>query len=521
MGSYDHGDFLRDHFGPAAFFAQQPLSMSVPEASSGLSISLPTSISCQLGSPTYSHSFCTPRTIAPHPGYMPAPPTHGYHSEEAYAITSHSASARGRSWSGASTVSADYSVASQQATPRSSYSCIDPCNQYRVLDDNHTHHTGGPALHSRGQSPLLQEDKELAPKQEGDGIISPSSKAVADNRTFCTHQDCLGEDGSPKKFFSRKADVTRHYKSRHDIKYIDCPKKNCERKGSQGFTRRDHLTEHLRGFHMEKIAKRQIANTKVKRGEKHASEDSSSSNSSSEAVTPPEHGDEIFDFSCGKHIFEEHIDQAIKQESRQSSDEEGDNISPLYEDCLPKRTNRKRSFAKHVDQSVKQESPQSSDGDGDDSFPGHEDCLPKRTKQFKNATQKRKIKIRQSNILSQHSRTGGAAQPNPHGMSFQPEFATSRMMPDSPVYTTHHQHQHQVYTTSGMMASLYTANSSMDSFYGPSSMIQAYENLPTQTMARYRVEPHDDESHFQSLQSNPYRRGTSGTGNYLLTSQPE
>jgi hypothetical protein len=85
-------------------------------------------------------------------------------------------------------------------------------------------------------------------------------RASAEDRTFCPHPDCRDENGQPKKHFSRKADVTRHIKSRHDVKYIDCPKSKCERKGRQGFTRRDHLTEHLRGFHNAKLPKRQSIN---------------------------------------------------------------------------------------------------------------------------------------------------------------------------------------------------------------------------------------------------------------------
>ncbi|KAH0845539.1 hypothetical protein FOPE_11669 [Fonsecaea pedrosoi] len=479
MGSYDHRDFLRDDYGPDAYFTQHALSMSVPEASSGLSISLPTTMSCQLGSPTYSNSYCTPRTIAPQTSYILAPPTHGYHSEEAYAITGNSASARGRSYSGASTVSADYSVASQDATPRSPYAFVESCGEYRLSDGSQVNHIGRPTMPSQGRSPVIREKKEVVPKQEGDGVVCPSSKANADNRTFCPHEDCLGEDGSPKKFFSRKADVTRHYKSRHDIKYIDCPKKNCERKGSQGFTRRDHLTEHLRGFHMEKIAKRPVGNTKAKRGEKQASEESNGFNSSSEGLTPPDHGEDVFYFGSGKQGFAGPIDQGIKQESAQSSDEEGDDI-----------------------------------------FPASDDYLSKRTKRFKNAVQKRKSKAKQEHPIAirqgnmQPPTSAGVAQPHLHGLSFQPGFTTSQMMPDATTYTTHHQQhqqqhqhhhqqqphqQHQGYTTGSMISPLYAATSRMDSFYDPSSMPQAYENLPTQPISRYRGDSLDG-SHFQSMQ---------------------
>lgn len=58
------------------------------------------------------------------------------------------------------------------------------------------------------------------------------------------------------KYFSRKADVARHVRSAHEGRYIDCPRKNCVRKGDLGFTRNDHLVEHRRQFHMENIPKK-------------------------------------------------------------------------------------------------------------------------------------------------------------------------------------------------------------------------------------------------------------------------
>ncbi|KIW87310.1 uncharacterized protein Z519_11946 [Cladophialophora bantiana CBS 173.52] len=471
MGSYDHRDFLREHFGSDAFLPQQTLSMSVSEASSSLSISLPASMSYQLGSPTYNNTCCTPRTIAPHPSYMLSLPTHGYHPEEAYAITGHSASARGRSCSGASTVSAEYSVASQEATPRSAYSFVEASTQYRAPYDDQVTHTGAPVLNSQEELSTPQNNQGHFLKQEGDEPNPSNSKSVADRQTFCPHRDCLDEEGRPRRFFSRKADVTRHYKSRHDIKYIDCPKRNCERKGSQGFTRRDHLTEHLRGFHMEKIAKRQISNSKAKRGEKPASEDSNGSNSSSEGLTPPEHADEISYVPCGQPSFAELIAQDIKQETPPSSDDEAEDIFPICEVYLPKRTRRFKSLAQ-------------------------------RRKIKARALQNHAIPMARSNVRPHHSPTSATARGPLQGLAFQADFATPRMMPDSPAYATHHQdqqHQHQVFTTSNMVAPLYTTNSSMDSFYGPSSMAQVYDNLPAQVMAPYRVEALD-RSHFQPMQ---------------------
>jgi len=60
----------------------------------------------------------------------------------------------------------------------------------------------------------------------------------------------------PTKLFTRMADLARHRKSIHEKQYIDCPKRLCSRKGINGFTRNDHLVEHLRGYHGESISKR-------------------------------------------------------------------------------------------------------------------------------------------------------------------------------------------------------------------------------------------------------------------------
>jgi hypothetical protein len=73
---------------------------------------------------------------------------------------------------------------------------------------------------------------------------------------YCLHQDCLDSNGRPIRHFTRKADVARHHKSTYERTFMDCPKHNCRRKGVNGFTRQDHLTEHLRGYHGEDIAKR-------------------------------------------------------------------------------------------------------------------------------------------------------------------------------------------------------------------------------------------------------------------------
>ncbi|KAK6379050.1 hypothetical protein LTS17_006753 [Exophiala oligosperma] len=103
------------------------------------------------------------------------------------------------------------------------------------------------------------EDAGHDPDAEEGGSVSKTSGSK--ERLPCTHAECLGDNGEPKRFFSRKADVTRHYKSRHEVSRLDCPWPKCTRKGVQGFARSDHLTEHRRGYHQERIPKRIVGNS--------------------------------------------------------------------------------------------------------------------------------------------------------------------------------------------------------------------------------------------------------------------
>ncbi|PGH01455.1 hypothetical protein GX51_05263 [Blastomyces parvus] len=69
--------------------------------------------------------------------------------------------------------------------------------------------------------------------------------------------------------FSRSADLSRHYPTVHfpDSVRLDCPKPRCSRKGEQGFTRQDHLNEHLRQYHKEPVAKRRSSKSSSQRPE--------------------------------------------------------------------------------------------------------------------------------------------------------------------------------------------------------------------------------------------------------------
>ena len=58
--------------------------------------------------------------------------------------------------------------------------------------------------------------------------------------------------------FARVTDLARHNNSVHPRpgSRIDCPYKWCGRVGESGFSRKDHLKEHMRGVHREDIPKR-------------------------------------------------------------------------------------------------------------------------------------------------------------------------------------------------------------------------------------------------------------------------
>ena len=77
-----------------------------------------------------------------------------------------------------------------------------------------------------------------------------------DNPTlWCYNPACVDPvTGLSTRRYSRKADVDRHRKSAHDPVYHEC-RYNCDRKGSNAFTRKDHLIEHYRSKHGKDIPK--------------------------------------------------------------------------------------------------------------------------------------------------------------------------------------------------------------------------------------------------------------------------
>ena len=88
---------------------------------------------------------------------------------------------------------------------------------------------------------------------------SPLRSTTADGPRYCYHPTCLDTSGRPKRPepYSRKADLKRHVESTHEKRFLDCTFKRCDRRGENGFTRKDHRTEHLRGYHRMGIPKRE------------------------------------------------------------------------------------------------------------------------------------------------------------------------------------------------------------------------------------------------------------------------
>ncbi|KAI9855148.1 MAG: hypothetical protein M1824_006288 [Vezdaea acicularis] len=73
-----------------------------------------------------------------------------------------------------------------------------------------------------------------------------------DKQFVCLYKGCATHGK-----FRRAADLDRHYKDTHNPQYLfDCPDKNCNRVGENGFKRQDHLVEHRRTVHVKNIPKK-------------------------------------------------------------------------------------------------------------------------------------------------------------------------------------------------------------------------------------------------------------------------
>jgi len=115
----------------------------------------------------------------------------------------------------------------------------------------YSHHTH--AIASSGASADDEtETPSVASEEPDNGANMPGSRS---KKFRCPTSDCSAA-------FSRKADKDRHFECVHRRganKKHDCPVVKCTRNGDLGFTRKDHLTEHLRNYHHQQIPKRKKA----------------------------------------------------------------------------------------------------------------------------------------------------------------------------------------------------------------------------------------------------------------------
>ncbi|TPX22911.1 hypothetical protein DIZ76_014792 [Coccidioides immitis] len=143
-----------------------------------------------------------------------------------------------------------YSVSSDSNCSRhttsstsSAYYHADSNASYSHSQTSYQHHYGSSPQDIEPTSPQVKRSTSRSSRQDSQPRSSP--------RYICVHPGC-------ESSFSRPADLSRHQVSVHfrDGVMLDCPKPRCTRKGDQGFSRQDHLIEHLRQFHCMKLAKR-------------------------------------------------------------------------------------------------------------------------------------------------------------------------------------------------------------------------------------------------------------------------
>lgn len=71
---------------------------------------------------------------------------------------------------------------------------------------------------------------------------------------------CL-DNNSCNRVFTTKNDFNRHCRTKHalrDIQLIDCEFAGCNRVGSEGFSRKDNMRQHLRDVHRAACPVRQF-----------------------------------------------------------------------------------------------------------------------------------------------------------------------------------------------------------------------------------------------------------------------
>lgn len=119
---------------------------------------------------------------------------------------------------------------------------------------------GSPMLTASGRTAGEKGDFSSENSPTPDPLPSPSVEAAraSDGADPTRKWPCKLAECAGRRPFKRHADLLRHMSTVHhkeDMEKFDCPRRSCPRKGENGFTRKDHLTEHLRNFHVQDIPK--------------------------------------------------------------------------------------------------------------------------------------------------------------------------------------------------------------------------------------------------------------------------
>ena len=113
---------------------------------------------------------------------------------------------------------------------------------YPVTFEGHDPHNIAAAAHINMFNPTA-----LSTVQNNAGnvpsTITSSAPTTLNGQLTCSHVGCT-------QTFSRSGDLDRHSKSHQaGPKDLDCPVRDCHRKGVDGFMRKDKLMDHLKAKH--------------------------------------------------------------------------------------------------------------------------------------------------------------------------------------------------------------------------------------------------------------------------------
>ncbi|KAI9777144.1 MAG: hypothetical protein M1835_005314 [Candelina submexicana] len=163
------------------------------------------------------------------------------------------------------------SMSPAESSPGVSYSPVSPQQSYNYSEPSHnmpepaTNTMQAPEGFPPGMYKLIQDAGEgiywlLKPAYRVYShlpqTIMVSSSSNKANQFVCLWH--LNESCSSKGKFKRKADLQRHYDTCHveHPAVWDCTMPKCGRTGLNGFSRKDHMWEHLRQYHRVDVARR-------------------------------------------------------------------------------------------------------------------------------------------------------------------------------------------------------------------------------------------------------------------------